>query len=357
MKHFERKDNIWIKLQKEKRPVFLYGTGNGADKILDVCKRFSIEIEGVFASSGFVRNRTFRSMPVQSIEAIEEKYGDDFVVLLAFGTTLESVCENIKGIAAKHILYIPEVPLYGNDLFTYEYYETHLCEIEKVYDLLSDEISKQVFEDMIAFRLTGEGEYLSNVENIEDTYEYFFGDLKSPRIVDFGAYKGDSTATLAEKLLPSEIIAVEPDFKTFAKLSAYAENENKTTVIPVNAAVGGECSRAEFMLSQSRGSGKEGISRSAKCREVDVITVDSLLSDKAADLLKFDVEGDEWEAITGGDEFIRKHKPNMAISVYHRTEDIFALPIRIHAMIPEAKLYMRRVPCIPAWDITLIVKK
>lgn len=357
MKHFEREENIWIKLQKEKRPIFLYGTGNGADKILDVCIRFSIKIEGVFASSGFVRNRVFRSMRVQSIEAIEEKYGDDFVVLLAFGTTLESVCENINKIAAKHTLYIPEVPLYGKDLFTYEYYETHLCEIEKVYSLLADEKSKRLFEDMIAFRLTGEGKYLANVEDIGDTYEYFFKELKSPRVVDFGAYKGDSAAVFAERLSPSEIIAVEPDAKTFLKLSAYAEKETKAKIIPVNAAVGKTCQRAEFMLSENRGSGKEGISRGAKCREVEVITVDSLLSDKEAELLKFDVEGDEWDAITGGEQYIKENEPCMAISVYHRTEDIFAIPIRIHAMMPKAKLYMRRVPCIPAWDISLIVKK
>ena len=51
---------LWERLKDEKRPIFLYGTGNGADKILNVCQEYEINIEGIFASSGFVRNRTFR---------------------------------------------------------------------------------------------------------------------------------------------------------------------------------------------------------------------------------------------------------------------------------------------------------
>ena len=31
---------LWEKLKNENRPIFLYGTGNGADKILDVCEKY-----------------------------------------------------------------------------------------------------------------------------------------------------------------------------------------------------------------------------------------------------------------------------------------------------------------------------
>ena len=70
---------LWQQLSKEKRPIFLYGTGNGADKILNICTNKQIPIEGVFASDGFVRSRSFREMPVQSLAAIEAAYGDDLL--------------------------------------------------------------------------------------------------------------------------------------------------------------------------------------------------------------------------------------------------------------------------------------
>ena len=68
--------DLWQYLSSTDKTIVMYGMGNGADKILDVCTRFSIPVEGVFASSDFVRNRTFRDMPVQSIDMIREKYGD-----------------------------------------------------------------------------------------------------------------------------------------------------------------------------------------------------------------------------------------------------------------------------------------
>lgn len=353
MKRYTENDSLWVKLQKETRPIFLYGTGNGADKILDVCSRFSIPVEGVFASSDFVRNRTFRDMPVQSIANIREKYGDDIVVLLAFGTTLLSVAENIKAIAKYHTLYIPEVPLYGTDLFTYEYYLQHLDEIESAWELFADEESKKVYEDMIGFRLSGEPKLLANAESMALSYEKILGGKTYRCAIDCGAYKGDSTEMMARVLKPEKIIAVEPDPKTFLKLSAYAENETDSAVKAVNAAVGKECGTVEFMSSASRGSGKEGISKSAKCREVALLTVDEIAKGEPVDLLKLDVEGDEADAIDGAMETIKSCTPSMAISVYHRTEDIFSLTKRVKELLPDHSLYLRREECIPAWDITL----
>ena len=357
MKRFTREDSLWVKLQKETRPIFLYGTGNGGDKILDVCARFNIPVEGVFASSDFVRNRTFRGMPVQSLSVIEENYGDDFVVLLAFGTTLSTVAENIRKVAEKHTLYIPEVPLYGSELFTYEYYLENLEKIEKVYSLFADERSKAVYEDMIGFRLSGEPKLLANAEPMAASYKEILGGGEYGCVLDCGAYKGDSTEMIADVLRPRKIIAVEPDPKTFQKLSAYAENEEWSEISCVNAAVGKEDSTAFFMASASRGSGKEGLSKSAKMREVTVRSIDSILDGEGADLLKLDVEGDEREALEGARLVIERDRPSMAISVYHRTGDIFELTLRVKEMLPDFQLYLRREECIPAWDITLFAKR
>lgn len=74
------------RLRDESRPIFLYGTGNGADKILDAMSMYEIPCEGVFASDGFVRDRTFRGMKVRSYSDTVSEYGDDIVILCAFGS-------------------------------------------------------------------------------------------------------------------------------------------------------------------------------------------------------------------------------------------------------------------------------
>ena len=62
--------DIWNALQNEKRPILIYGTGNGADKIIDELNRLGIVISGIFASSGFVRSRSFRGFQVISLDYV-----------------------------------------------------------------------------------------------------------------------------------------------------------------------------------------------------------------------------------------------------------------------------------------------
>ncbi len=344
---------LWEKLQKENRPIFLYGTGNGADKILDVCQKYEINIEGVFASSGFVRNRIFRNMPVQSLEQITNHYGDDIVILLAFGTTLDSVIDNINRIAQKHTLYIPEVPLYESELFDRCFYKKYSHEIECAEKLFEDKLSLQLYRDMIEFRLSGKPDYLKRVTPPVEIYASLIDKNTINNVIDCGAYKGDSASDIIEALAPDSIVALEPDPKTFIKLCSYCETISSVNFTPINCAVGASQRAVEFNSSGSRGSGAEGSNKRGKTAIVNITTIDSLYL-SSVDLIKFDVEGDEFEAICGSINTIKKFSPALSVSVYHRSEDIFKLALYIKEICPNYKFYLRRVPCIPAWDISLL---
>ena len=51
--------DLWRYLQSVKKPVVLYGMGNGADKIINVLNTYGIKISGIFATDGFVRDKCF----------------------------------------------------------------------------------------------------------------------------------------------------------------------------------------------------------------------------------------------------------------------------------------------------------
>lgn len=360
-KTYLEKNCLWQQLAVEKRPIFLYGTGNGADKILDICINKRIPIQGVFASDGFVRSRSFREMPVQSLTAIQSAYGDDFVVLLAFGTTLPEVWENMQKIGQRHTLLIPEVPLFGGELFDYAYYKEHLPELEKAYSLFDDTSSKDLFEDMIAFRLTGHPIFLANTENVSDTLQKLLAHKKIRTVLDCGAYTGDSAKLFAGSLHPEEILAAEPDPKTYQKLCRYAETETACSVLPIHAAIGSRDGETEFVSAGSRASGAgENMGGRAKRRiktqTIPCRTIDTLTAEKnTVDLIKLDVEGAEADALAGASNTLRTQHPALAVSLYHRTKDLFALPLMLHSLYPDAKFYLRRPPCVPAWDLTLYV--
>ncbi|MBR6607093.1 MAG: FkbM family methyltransferase, partial [Oscillospiraceae bacterium] len=60
------------------------------------------------------------------------------------------------------------------------------------------------------------------------------------------------------------------------------------------------------------------------------------------------------EAILGSANTIRRHKPRLMLSAYHRSEDLWALPLQLERICPGYRFYLRRFPYIPAWEINYI---
>lgn len=70
------------------------------------------------------------------------------------------------------------------------------------------------------------------------------------------------------------------------------------------------------------------------------LKIDSFVEDKGIDsinLLKLDIEGAEMEALNGAKEMIRKYKPQLAISIYHKKEHLFEIPEFLKELHPDYK--------------------
>jgi len=64
-------------------------------------------------------------------------------------------------------------------------------------------------------------------------------------------------------------------------------------------------------------------------------TLDSLVRSNEIpriDFVKMDIEGSELSALQGGENALRRWKPGLAISLYHRWDDFFAIPLWLSAM-------------------------
>ena len=103
---------LWHLLCENKKPLLLYGMGNGADKIIGVLARYGVGVDGFFASDGFVRGHVFHGKTVMSYSEACERFGD-FVVLISFGSSLPEVIGNMKRIASERQTYAPDVPVAG----------------------------------------------------------------------------------------------------------------------------------------------------------------------------------------------------------------------------------------------------
>ena len=194
--------DLWSRLLNSDKKILVYGMGNGAEKLFDVCEKRGIKISGVFCSDGFERNKTFRGFFVDGITKTLESFFDP-VILIAFGTREKNMLEKIYSLAEKYEVYVPDLPVYseGNDvnaeIFDMEYYEKKIDKINEARELFSDDDSRVLFDLLIAYKLTGRLDFLKKAHT-ENKPEDFEKDLRI--CVDAGAYRGD---TVEERIAKS----------------------------------------------------------------------------------------------------------------------------------------------------------
>ena len=58
------------------------------------------------------------------------------------------------------------------------------------------------------------------------------------------------------------------------------------------------------------------------------------------DLIKLDVEGAEPEVIGGGVESIRKFRPQIAVSIYHKLEQFFEIPLYLNEQLSDYRFHI-----------------
>lgn len=355
------KTDLWHYLAECDRPIVMYGMGNGADKIIAVCEKYGVEISDFFASDGFVRGHSFHGKTVISYSDMKAKYdGQNPIVLLSFASSLPDVIELFKKVASECEMYAPDVPVFGETLFTMKFFNENRARFDAIYNMLCDEESKRIYQNVIRYKLSGDISYLFDSESDKERVYNELLDCKTIKsYLDLGAYNGD---TIREMLCYNPqlkgAIALEPDARNFRKLNEYAQNVANCEVKCINAGAWCENTTLLFDASGNRNAGivsKGNIV--SKIKKVNVVSVDSVLNGESVDYIKYDVEGSEKEALLGSAQTIREHAPKLLVSLYHRSEDMFALPELVKELNPDYSLYLRRFSYVPAWDLNLYAIK
>ena len=337
--------NVWTALALCGEPIVLYGMGNGADKVLDELEKRNIRAAGVMASDGFCRYQEFRGFTVKKESDFERELGD-FTVALCFGSDLPDVMAHIEEVAKRHTLLVPNVPVVGSTLMDDKFVVQHRAEIQSACDLLADEESKRVLKGALDFFYTGRLSYLKAIESGKDDVFRDILRLKDERYLDLGAYRGDTVDEFLRYTDGYEsIAAVEPNPKNFQKLSEHlAGIENA-------AAVNAGIADREGVMYVSKGGGRMAALDPEKGVRVKVTTVDTL--ECAPTYLKADIEGMEGAMLRGAARTLKACKPKLNIAAYHRTEDFFALILQLHAIDPAYRIFLRKHPYIPCWDLNI----
>lgn len=330
------------------KPIVLYGTGNGADKIVDFCEEHNIRLAGIFVSDEFCRGQVFRGCKVETYKEITQKIGKDFLLIIAFASELPEVLQRFQELGKAHTTIAPHLGLYKDENLDEKWFAKHQEKLQQTYAILADDLSKKVFLDMLNYKFSGKIHYLfDHVTQRQDDLQLL--DLNKDEIYyDLGAYTGDTALEIPAKAR----VLVEADYKNFGKLQNNLPKSNNNILI--NAAIWKE----EGLIQFSNQSGRAASIYGTKSSTITCTTIDKIVEKTKLipTYIKMDLEGAEKEALAGGANTIQQYKPKMLIAAYHFNEDIFDIPLLLHQLNPNYQIYLRKHPYVPDWEINFFVK-
>ncbi|HEV7699986.1 MAG TPA: FkbM family methyltransferase [Pyrinomonadaceae bacterium] len=335
-------------------PCVLYGAGELGLTVLHKLRAIGIEPVSFADDTPEKQGRIIEGLPVMTPQAAAARFGANAVFIvtilnprLNFVTArarIEQLTEN-RVFSFLHMAWRHP----GEFLPYYQFEPPELMlskqrDIRDAFDLFEDEESRQQFIAHVRFRL-----HLDHAElPPADHGNYFPTDIGmrlSDRVVfvDCGAFDGDTIRLFLAQQGEGfgAIYAFEPDKRNFDKLSSYVEGLAGNIVQKIhlfNAGVGEERSKLRF---NSAGNMSSSVNNSGDA-EIDIFPIqDVVRADGGPVYLKFDVEGAESEALAGCEKFFKDSQTMFAISVYHRPDDLWQLPLYVASKTKDYRFYLR----------------
>lgn len=191
--------------------------------------------------------------------------------------------------------------------------------ISEILNFLDSEKDKQLYKDLIEARITGNTdklkEFVQKEHNItpdrKRTIKHYTSYINYDAIevvLEGGMFNGLNT------------IVFKKLFKNLKKIYAfeliYDKVKNKSIAHIIDS------------LKDKNGSEQNFT--------VDAISIDEYVSEnniEKVDFIKMDIEGAEMKALKGAEQTLIKHRPQLAISIYHSNNDMQDIPIYLHNIL------------------------
>jgi FkbM family methyltransferase len=223
-------------------------------------------------------------------------------------------------------------------------------------EILADDASRVCLDGILMSMLTGSLKYCAAVM---DSNQYFclphFQNIGEEYFVDAGAYVGDTAERFIWENtgLFHHMYLFEPGLRQFAALqnrmnrliSEWAIEPNKLSLI--NAGLSDQNSNAHFSTTSTK-LAATAIASSATGApndkpSVPLWSLDSYMAQHESRItfIKADVEGMELAMLQGAVNTLRKYKPKLALSAYHKPGDLFAIIDFVRSHVPEYQISLR----------------
>ncbi len=342
---------------------YLFGASAGAIDIESFLGAQGKEIVG-FADNASVKHGTlFRGRTVYDPARLPAMLDDQTAIVIASAYQVEIADQLISDLKIPLAQIFPYISDMFQNHFGQAAVEGHTQDVQWLMDRVADAESRRYIENLIAFRWTMDPRTLQRNPCLKGFYDYkpaasnghaVVGPRKGDRIIDCGAFNGDTARSFLERLdRDCEIIAIEPVSSNYDSLAQWiAKEQLGTKVTPLKIGVGEQRATMAIEIVSDTEDPRATLAHdkhSGQTEEVAIESIDGIVNGSEAqiDYLKIDIEGFEPEALRGAAQVLQRDKPDLAIAGYHKAEHLWELPQLIRQIEPSYRIFVGHHPAAP----------
>lgn len=329
---------------------YVYGAGGFGRKVAAALAGQGNRVVGFI--DAFTDGSHVAGLPCHKPEEIGDTAGAVLIVAVNnFKTPVEPVLAWARTAGFAEILHVAELPdVVDSSLGQYWQASRRLIsdcahKLAALDRLLADDRSHEILAALARYRITGLAE---DHPPVDRERQYFPADLPLGRaalnVIDCGAFPGDMlSAVKAAGHRLENWYAFEPDPANFSYLSRIAaQTGGFTSASLFPCGVGDRAGMMRF----SDGAGDASRALEGGDTEdgliVPIVRVDDVIHADRVDLVKLDVEGFEASAIDGMAQLLDRHRPRLALAVYHKPTDLWDIAFKLDAKFPGGRYALRQ---------------
>lgn len=336
---------IYMLLREETSSVYIWGIGQIGQNTLHKLLSIGVKPHAFIDNNPAFQGKKIFGLPCLSPVTLTNI--SDPIVFIGLGTKALEVANELQKMGIRRVIDACDFDLNGifNDL---EHTNPTLISerINACFDLLADEKSKRI----LLKKLQGFLDFVPEFGQQHYYHEIWQGDQYFPTglthftpqevLVDCGAYIGDTMQDFLRRKLPfQKYIAYELSRKNYDILRMEMTKVSYGGAFTLTAYNYGVGEHAEKIFYDDNISAST-ITETGKVPG-EIVRLSDHLKGEHVSFIKMDIEGAEKSALIGGADLIRREQPKLAICVYHRISDLWELPLLMHKLEPEYKLYLR----------------
>lgn len=339
----------YLKQLKKFPYIYLWGISESCDEAIKLFNKNNIVIKAIIEQNPDKYDYKYKDITVikQSFDNIDSN-GAIVITCSYYETIKDKLLVNYKDIEKS--LFVFDGYFLENK--TIKYYLNNKEIIEGCYNALEDEKSKELYNNLLKYRYIRDPKLINDLyENRSECYldKIFIDNYQDGLYIDAGSYNADFITTLANKVSidNSRFYIFEPNKIFYNQIKINLDKKINYEIF--NVALCDKDATMEFMQIPSSTShiiDKKYNAYKNTVDKNDISTIktnklDTIIKEEKVAGIKIDIEGSESSMLKGATKIIKRDRPILLLSIYHKWDDLFKLQDYIMSLNLNYKFYIR----------------